>query len=131
RPRKRNLLMAMEARNANTRHTATESRVTATLTPSAAKNDGVSTRSKFFRLPPTGKNVGVAASRVTVDSIDELTIQYTGNAHATASTRARALSSQTAGRNRLLLRVDAAGAGVSRVRSADRSATMAVMMSPP
>src|SRR5690606_143804 len=100
RPRKRKRLIATEARNAHSRHTATDSSVTVTLTLSAEKKAGVSTRSKLTREPPKGTKVGVADSSSAVVSMDELIIQYTGNAQNAASTRARMLHSHTAGRNR-------------------------------
>src|SRR5690606_24626971 len=100
RPRKRNRLIATEARKANSRQTATESRVTDTLTVSAEKNAGVSTCSKLVSDPPKGTNVGVADSSVAVESMDELIIQYTGKAHAAASTRASRLSSHIPRRKR-------------------------------
>jgi hypothetical protein len=42
--------------------------------------------------PPNGRNVGVVDWRVTLDSIEELTIQYTGNAQTRARSRVRTVN---------------------------------------
>jgi len=68
-------------------------RVTTSEMLSAEPNEGsVATALRLSSEPPNGRNVGLADWSTTLGRKAEFSIQYTGKAQTTASTRARVVS---------------------------------------